>query len=34
MSQILMKIGTYSNYGAKSPNFLFLRKSDQRVKSY
>ena len=34
MSQILMKIGTYSNFGPKMPNFLFPRKSDKRVKSY
>ena len=34
MSQILMKIGTYSNFGPKIPNFLFSRKSDKRVKSY
>ena len=34
MSQILMKIGTYYNFGPKTPIFLFSRKSDKRVKSY
>jgi hypothetical protein len=34
MSQIVMKIGTYSNFGPKIPNFLFSRKSDKQIKSY
>ena len=34
MSQIVMKISTYSNFGPKIPKKLFSRKSDQRVKSY
>ena len=34
MSQILIKIGTYSKCVPKSSNFLFSRKSDKRVESY
>ena len=34
MSQILMKIGTYSNFGPKIQFFLFSGKSDKTVKSY
>ena len=34
MSQIVMKIGTYSNFGPKISKKLFSRKSDDRVKSY
>jgi len=34
MFQIVMKIGTYINFGIKITNFLFSRKSDKRVKSY